>query len=184
VIPHGNGTGQIGLGASLNLISAFQLRENFRMFRNHLFADAEYLSSMGGVVPCSPLESIFSSRGILFAGDAAGQTNPLTGSGVYSAMKAGRLCADVAADAISEGDWSAGRLRRYDDLWRIHFGDIHNSNYDTRQKLNSLDNVAVDFGVRRFFEKRGEPDSVSRVLSEIMQFAKMYQFNEEMIIAQ
>ena len=52
--------------------------------------------------------------GVLLVGDAAGFYDPLTGEGVFSALRGAELVAAVAADALAAGDCSAGRLLAYE----------------------------------------------------------------------
>ena len=51
--------------------------------------------------------------GLLLVGDAAGFYDPLTGEGVFSALRGAELASDVAAAALQAGDWSAERLGSY-----------------------------------------------------------------------
>jgi geranylgeranyl reductase family protein len=60
---------------------------------------------------------------ILVCGDAGGFVNAYTGEGIYHAMVTGRHAGEVAADAIREGDCSAGRLADYEARWRAEIGD-------------------------------------------------------------
>jgi flavin-dependent dehydrogenase len=60
---------------------------------------------------------------ILVCGDAGGFVNAYTGEGIYYAMVTGRHAGEVAADAIREGDCSAGRLADYEARWRAEIGD-------------------------------------------------------------
>jgi flavin-dependent dehydrogenase len=55
-------------------------------------------------------------------GDAAGQTDPLTGEGIHTAMIAARLAASVLHEAFDEGDLSAARLAAYHQAWMRDFG--------------------------------------------------------------
>src|SRR5204862_2315563 len=51
--------------------------------------------------------------GVLLVGDAAGFYDPLTGEGVFSALRGAELASDVAAAALQAGDCSAERLGSY-----------------------------------------------------------------------
>jgi len=51
--------------------------------------------------------------GVLLVGDAAGFYDPLTGEGVFSALRAAELVSEVAADALAAGDCSVERLAAY-----------------------------------------------------------------------
>ena len=70
-----------------------------------------------GGIPIGPQEKTFSD-GVLLAGDAAGQTKPTSGGGIYTGAFAAKIAGKVAAEAALEGDTSAQRLSEYDRLWR------------------------------------------------------------------
>ncbi|OLC13329.1 MAG: hypothetical protein AUH29_13515 [Candidatus Rokubacteria bacterium 13_1_40CM_69_27] len=61
--------------------------------------------------------------GVLLVGDAAGFYDPLTGEGVFSALRAAELAAETAAQAFRVGDWSAATLAAYERARRACFGD-------------------------------------------------------------
>lgn len=58
----------------------------------------------------------------IVVGDAAGQTDPLTGEGIHTAMIAARLAAEVLHEAFDEGDLSEMRLSAYHCAWMKEFG--------------------------------------------------------------
>ena len=68
--------------------------------------------------------------GFLLAGDAARVTEPVTGEGIYLALRSGQLAATTIAAAIEEGNVSSARLAAYDRACRAEFG--------ARLRLNSL----------------------------------------------
>jgi geranylgeranyl reductase family protein len=51
--------------------------------------------------------------GVLLVGDAAGFYDPLTGEGVFAALRGAELAAETAARAFHLGDWSAATLGTY-----------------------------------------------------------------------
>ncbi|MEM7135815.1 MAG: NAD(P)/FAD-dependent oxidoreductase [Myxococcota bacterium] len=63
-----------------------------------------------------------SANRLLVVGDAAGQTDPLTGEGIHTAMVAAKLAARVLGEAFAEGDLSARRLEAYHRAWMSAFG--------------------------------------------------------------
>lgn len=75
----------------------------------------------GGLVPCGgPLPRLAAGR-VLLAGDAAGQTDALTGAGIVAAVRAGAMAGEAAADALRRGAWrEAGPC--YDARWRRVYG--------------------------------------------------------------
>ncbi|MBW1904995.1 MAG: geranylgeranyl reductase family protein [Deltaproteobacteria bacterium] len=58
----------------------------------------------------------------ILLGDAAGQTDPLTGEGIHTAMIAAKIAARVLHEAFDEGDLSARRLASYHKAWMKEFG--------------------------------------------------------------
>jgi flavin-dependent dehydrogenase len=50
---------------------------------------------------------------LLLVGEAAGLVNPFSGEGVGFAMESGLMAAEVAAEALADGDLSVGRLSVY-----------------------------------------------------------------------
>ena len=69
------------------------------------------------MIPTAPLPRTFADR-VLAVGDAAGQTKPTTGGGLYY----GPLCATIASEVLIEGlrrgDLSSRVLAQYDQRWR------------------------------------------------------------------
>ena len=61
--------------------------------------------------------------GVLLVGDASGFYDPLTGEGVFSALRGAELAAETAGRALSRGDVSASGLAEYRDARRAAFGD-------------------------------------------------------------
>jgi len=55
---------------------------------------------------------------VILIGDAGGFPCPLEAEGIYPAMVTGRAAAEVAAEAISEGDSSAAFLDLFDEKWQ------------------------------------------------------------------
>ncbi|WP_370575084.1 NAD(P)/FAD-dependent oxidoreductase [Methanomethylovorans sp.] len=71
-----------------------------------------------GGIPLGPLRRTYAD-GIMIVGDAAGQTKPTSGGGIYT----GALCAKIAAKvAASVDDASAGSLQQYEKQWKTAIG--------------------------------------------------------------
>jgi len=74
----------------------------------------------GGSIPCEPLsQTVFGN--ILLAGDAAGQTHPITGAGILNAVMAGEIAGRVAAEAVARDD--PAYLKQYEIEWRESLGE-------------------------------------------------------------
>lgn len=70
-----------------------------------------------GPIPMGPPRETVSGD-VVLVGDAAGQTKPTSGGGVYTGAVAGR-CAAEAADRYLRGE---GELEEYDEAWRAEVG--------------------------------------------------------------
>jgi electron-transferring-flavoprotein dehydrogenase len=55
-------------------------------------------------------------NGGMIVGDAAGFLNGMRLKGIHLAFKTGQLAADAALEALKAGDYSAGRLKRFEEL--------------------------------------------------------------------
>ncbi len=73
------------------------------------------------VIPISPVRRTFADR-VLAVGDAAGQTKPTTGGGIYYGILGAKAAANVVGEAFEKGDFSSGTLRNYDKEWRKPLG--------------------------------------------------------------
>lgn len=57
-------------------------------------------------------------NGMMIVGDAAGFEASATGAGIHTAMLSGRMAAEVAAEAVGEGDPSTAFLKKYEEQWK------------------------------------------------------------------
>ncbi len=80
--------------------------------------------TVGGVIVHPTIKRTVTDA-LLVCGDAAHMINPLSGGGIVNAMKAGRLAAHAAADALAANDTNAARLQGYHDAWMTLLGDDH-----------------------------------------------------------
>jgi digeranylgeranylglycerophospholipid reductase len=122
LVPVGDGTALAGL----------MTREHSDVRLSAFLSDLEKRGKISGVrgkvcfrgITVRPKRSF--ARGVLLAGDAAGQVKPLTGGGIYF----GLLCADLAAEtlhaAFEASDFSASKLSDYQKQWKLLLGrELH-----------------------------------------------------------
>ncbi len=81
-----------------------------------IFKDLEIIRYTGGIVPIGFPARIYGEKTML-VGDAACQTKPISGGGLYLGMLGAELCARVAAGALQKGDFSPESLSEYQRLW-------------------------------------------------------------------
>lgn len=85
-----------------------------------------------GWLPAEPIGSVVKGN-VLLAGDAAGQTHPITGAGILPAVVCGRMAGEIAAEAAGSGDLDL--LKTYDLQWRDLFWDTLERAFRRRQLL-------------------------------------------------
>jgi digeranylgeranylglycerophospholipid reductase len=99
--------------------------------------------TVGGVIVAPTLARTVAD-GVLLCGDAAHMINPLSGGGIVNAMKAGRLAAIAAVNAIQRGDTSAAALADYHVRWMRLLGDDHVRFYQVKEALARFDDAFYD----------------------------------------
>jgi digeranylgeranylglycerophospholipid reductase len=144
VFPKGPNAANIGLGVSGNAGKKKPAIDYLNEFMDRKYPSASRLTSIAGGVPCCVTLKKISAPGILVAGDAARQVNPLTGGGICSGMKAGKISGTIAADAVLqknpdliftyEKQWHKARGAKHEIYNRIKDG-IFNFSDD---KYNSI----------------------------------------------
>lgn len=93
------------------------------------------LSRTGGAIPVGGLRDRLVDGNILFAGDAAGLTHPVSGAGIAPAVVSGELAAD-AVRALLAGDMAAPGA--YADELRDQFGDALARGVARRRELDRI----------------------------------------------
>ena len=106
------------------------------------FPNGKVVEMVVGGDPCSGPIDCAIADGVMLVGDAAHQTDPLTGGGILNAMKAGIIAGEVAAKAITAGNVHRAGLQEYEDRWRDDFGKV----------------IARSFQLKEFFVKLTDKD--------------------------
>jgi geranylgeranyl reductase family protein len=94
----------------------------------------EVLSRTGGAIPVGGLRERLALGNVLFAGDAAGLTHPISGAGIAAAVISGELAGDACAAWLLEGE--GGALAGFEDDIRDHFEPTLQRAVQRRQWLN------------------------------------------------
>jgi len=93
---------------------------------------AEIVQRTGGAIPVSGLRARLAHGNILFVGDAAGLTHPITGAGIAAAVQSGECAASAAAEYIGG---NARALAAYDDDVREQYGPALDRAVERRAQL-------------------------------------------------
>lgn len=128
VFPAGEGRANVGVGLTPRFRDQRGLKRMFERFvgENPVVAGRMKNSVMepGSLKAWPlPLGSFEGQRGrdnVLLAGDAGSMIDPLTGEGIYYALKSGRYAAEAMVQALDENNDQAAILH-YEKLWRGEF---------------------------------------------------------------
>jgi len=149
------------------------------------FARSKKVSTAAGRVPIGPGRSAVSGR-IVLVGDAACHAKPLSGGGVYTAVRGGELCAE-ASSAFLKGQ---GTLESYDRLCRDEFGRELSRAFRVRKVFLNLTDKKLDkalriFGepkVKKLLEEKGDIDYPASLASAVLKVApRLAQFSPQII---
>lgn len=94
----------------------------------------DILALTGGLIPVGGLRTQLLVENILFAGDAAGLTHPITGAGIAAAVASGELAGDAAARYVLDG--AASALLDYAEEIREQYAPSLQRGMERRQWLN------------------------------------------------
>jgi len=125
IFPKGEGKANVGIGILGSKTGKFKPRpvDYLNSFLEKKFPNARIVEMVFGGVPVSGSIEKTSANGLMLIGDAARQSDPITGGGILNAMDAGKLAGEAAYTAISEGDVSLQKLEEvYEKPWRATIG--------------------------------------------------------------
>ncbi len=121
IFPKGEGKANVGVGLLGSKTGKFNPRpvDYLNRFVEKKFPNASIVEMVFGGVPVSGSIEKTSTNGLMLVGDAARQSDPITGGGILNAMDAGKIAGEAAYEAISAGDVSFGKLEEvYEKRWR------------------------------------------------------------------
>jgi len=122
IFPKGKNTANVGLGLLGSNSGNVRAVSLLQKFIESYLPQAKILEIVVGGVPVSGPIKQTASNGLMLAGDAARQSDPLTGGGIINAMDAGKMAGEVCIKAHEAGDYSLRTLREYEDTWRATIG--------------------------------------------------------------
>lgn len=83
--------------------------------------DAKSCFDICAAIPLGPIKRTHGER-VAVVGDAAAQTKPTSGGGVYTGLACAAHLAEVASLALEEDDLSDRRMQEYHDAWYADIG--------------------------------------------------------------
>ena len=114
---------QANIGVGVRRRFSTQLKDALDHLHHHLQTSGrvgtEILARTGGLIPVGGLRDPVRVQHILFAGDAAGLTHPITGAGISAALDSGEYAGLAAAQFCATGQH--GALTSFEETMRDHF---------------------------------------------------------------
>ena len=104
-------------------------------------------------IPLRPLPRTYGER-VLAVGDAAGQVKPTTGGGIYYALLASEVAADVLHQGLARNDLSASWLHRYEKGWKALLSRELEVGYSARRLFEGLEDCQIE-GIMRTIATNG-----------------------------
>jgi digeranylgeranylglycerophospholipid reductase len=144
IFPKGGHTANVGvgiLGSKSGKIRAITLLQKFV---ETTIPDGKIIEMVLGGVPVSgPIERTVTD-GLILVGDAARQSDPLTGGGITNAMDAGKIAGEVCIKAKEKGDYSVKTLKEYEDRWRVTIGNEISRSLQVKNLLIKLNDEQLN----------------------------------------
>jgi digeranylgeranylglycerophospholipid reductase len=153
--PKGRALANVGIGILGSKADSGTPIRLLRDFMKANFPEGKVLEMMVGGVPVSgPIERTVAD-GVILVGDAARQSDPITGGGIINAMKAGKMAGMIAADLVPRGEVDKRSLMVYEEMWRETIGKHISRNFavkeffvdltddDLNRMIHSLDGIDV-----------------------------------------
>jgi digeranylgeranylglycerophospholipid reductase len=136
--PKGDKLANVGIGVQGSRSQGGEPLRLLKQFLKRMMPEARCVEMVAGGVPLSGPINTTTSNGVMLAGDAARQSDPLTGGGILNAMQAGLIAGEVAAKAVSAGDTSKIGLVEYEDRWRELLGMQIARSYECKEFIYKL----------------------------------------------
>lgn len=143
----------LGSRAKFGVSASGKHRPRWEAFAARLRQDdvqTEGLAPKGWLIPIAPIPRSFARR-VVAVGDAAGQTKPTTGGGLYYGLLCAEMAADVLADGLRRDDLSLATLSAYEAKWKWRLGKELRTAAMFRQLVERLSDRELDglFGLLR-----------------------------------
>ena len=181
IIPSGNDSARVGLGAYVDL-STKKAQPVKRLFDDFIsrkeisgkLDGAREVSRLAGIIPMKPRKTTIKGN-VLLVGDAAGQVKATTGGGIVFGSAAARIAAGCIA---------AGKPLEYEAKWKEELGRDLELHAKLRAFLNSLSDERMEsmfalaklMGAEHFLNTFGEMDKPTKMVEKLRtgRYAHLY----------
>ncbi len=153
MIPLDEKTCRVGTGHAL-VEPAYSTQRYFQELVDNnpqIFKDLKMIRYTGGKVPLGKMSRIYSANAML-VGDAACQTKPISGGGIYMGLRGAQICSQTAVEALSEDDLSEAKISSYQRLWEKEMEEERTNAMKLRESFLNFSDEDID-SVIRFLNK-------------------------------
>ncbi|NOR43996.1 MAG: geranylgeranyl reductase family protein [Candidatus Delongbacteria bacterium] len=168
VFPKGERTANVGLGINGEYSRKKKAVKYLDDFIDKNFAEGSIINTTCGGVICGETLEKISGNGIMLVGDAAHQTNAISGGGIINAMKAGKISAEVAKNAIDKNDLSKNILKQYDKKWQKKQGKANHKFYIIKGIIENIDNEILNKVTEDLNSKPFKKRTLIRVFTKVL----------------
>ncbi len=147
IFPKDEKTANVGLGVQLSRLDGSKTPKDYL---------DDFIDSHPGLKKGKPIDMVAGAvsvthppersvaDGIILVGDASRVVDPITGGGIVSGLKQGKIAGEFAAEAVAEGRTDAEYLKRYETLWRDKLENKLWRNYMAKEKAMELSDKMFD----------------------------------------
>ena len=168
IFPKGDRSANIGIGISGNFAKNGKSAKSYLDdFINKFYPEVSILTTICGGVSCPKPMAEPINNGLMLVGDAAHQINPMTGGGIASGMRGGKIAGQIASSALEKGDFSKQFLMKYPKRMFKEFGNNHNRFYRIKESIHRLEDDDLNY----IAEKVSKIPESKRTLSSIFKHA-------------
>ncbi|WP_202319217.1 digeranylgeranylglycerophospholipid reductase [Archaeoglobus neptunius] len=167
IFPKGNSSANVGIGV-LPKMAEKTAREYLDAFIEREGIEGKVVEVVAGAVPVYGEIETAVSDNIMLVGDAAFHADPITGGGIANALAGGYYAGKVAAEAVKKGDFSAGFLRKYDELWKDDFGKKLKRNKKLQLKFLEMDDATINKLAASISGKNLSEMSIRAIVTELI----------------
>ena len=170
VFPKADGLANVGIGVQVSQVKSPADARTYldRWIDQHPgYAKGKKIDMVGGGVSISPPLKQTVADGIMLVGDAARMIDPLTGGGIANGCIAGKICGQVAAEAVRGGDLSKEFLQKYEKGWRARLEEKLYRNWLAKEKLVTMSDETFDKVIDVLKDVRLQKLSVHNILKAV-----------------
>jgi digeranylgeranylglycerophospholipid reductase len=167
IFPKGNKCANVGIGVLPSKAKA-NAKYYLDKFIEKFGIEGKIVELVCGAVPVYGEIETAVSDNIMLAGDAAYHSDPITGGGIANALCAGYYAGKVAYEAVKKNDFSAGFLRKYDELWKSDFGWKLRRNKKLQEFLLKFDDQTLNSLAKSISGRNIKEMSVQAIIVELL----------------